>query len=181
MPHPDVTVDLRPLKRAMHGAEQLATVGGRPRVLRAVVLLWAERYKSFAQERFIRSSRGGGDWSPLSTATLARRRKGKGRRRVAILIDTGQLFGGLNPQVVAPGSIEQEIPWGVRVGYGGPERHPEGAATIADIARFHQTGAGRLPKREIIVEPPSKLRAQMAKDLERALARMADGRKSRSR
>jgi hypothetical protein len=38
-----------------------------------------------------------------------------------------------------------------------------GQATLADIASFHQTGAGRLPKRVIIAEPDADTLALMTR------------------
>lgn len=93
---------------------------------------------------------------------------------VAILRDTGTLFLALTPTWSAkPGALEQHIPMGVRVGYGGPQRHAKGGgATIADIASFHQTGAGHLPVRRIIVDPTPQLVDAMRDDMERALRKM---------
>jgi hypothetical protein len=68
-----------------------------------------------------------------------------------------------------PGSVNELIDGGVRVGFGGSASHPEGFATIAQIASYHQVGGGRLPKREIIVQPTSALLEAFVSDLERAL------------
>lgn len=110
-------------------------------------------YRSFAKERYSRLSRGGGEWKSLSQRTKNARRGGKKKGATfAILIDTGLLFNVLNP-VLAPGAIQETRGSAVRLGFGGPSAYPDGKATIADIASFHQFGAGKLPKREIIVEP----------------------------
>lgn len=165
---------------------------------------WAVRYRSFAQERFDKASKGGGGWPPLSPATLRRRRKGKkaGRNRAggnvagrnkagrlvdsrgrfvravkaSILRDMGILFAVLSPTFSGkPGQLEQNIPYGIRVGFGGPHKHASGgSATIADIASFHNNGEGFLPKREIIVEPTANVTAAMATDMERALKKLGD-------
>jgi len=113
-------------------------------------------YMGFIQERFSRYSRGGGDWPPLAESTKRRRRKGsrvQGAARAArsaevgrqlgqttqdgILFDTGQLFASLGDQ----GYQVADIPAGVFVGT--PIKH----------ALYHQEGAGRLPQREIFVDP----------------------------
>lgn len=44
--------------------------------VRKALKQWAVRYRSFLQERFDAYSKGGGDWPPLSPATIARRRSG---------------------------------------------------------------------------------------------------------
>jgi hypothetical protein len=127
---------------------------------------WAVRYRAFAQDRFDRASKGDGTWPPLSQATVARRRKGSS----TILRDTGTLFAALAPTWTAPpGSINEFIDGGVRVGFGGSASHPEGFATIAQIASYHQVGGGKLPKREIIVQPTSALLDAFVSDLDRAL------------
>ena len=68
-----------------------------------------------------------------------------------------------------PGSYEEIQPWAVVLGFGGPSMHPSGKATIADIASFHNFGTGRLPQRQIIVNPPPELIKQMAEDAARNL------------
>jgi hypothetical protein len=125
---------------------------------------WGAVYRGFVKERFHRFSRGSGDWPPLKPSTIARRRKGTGVGTVAILIDTGTLFAGLDPSLkTEKGAIQKDIRNGIRVGYGGSARHEKGGGTIAAIASYHQAGGGRLPKREIIVKPDSATIAKMAK------------------
>jgi hypothetical protein len=93
---------------------------------------------------------------------------------ISILRDTGTLLAALLPTFQGvPGSLEEMIDGGIRVGYGGPGAHPKGKATIADIASFHQIGSGRLPRRPIIVATPAPVKAAMAADMEKALAQIA--------
>lgn len=132
----------------------------------AVFKQWAVRYRSFVQLRFDKLSRGSGEWPALSPVTIATRRKNS----QTILRDTGALFAAISPAWNSPpGGINELIEGGVKVGFGGPAAHPGGIATIAEIAGFHQVGGGRLPKREIIVSPPSHVIDAMADDLQRAL------------
>jgi len=137
---------------------------------------WGVRYRGFIQRRFDLFSKGGGNWPPLKPATIARRRKGPGQGEVAILRDTGTLFRALNPILGPPGSIEQigVRPFAVVLGFGGDAIHPNGKATIADIASFHNAGAGHLPKRQIIVMPSRELVRDMAADAQRNLSAQAD-------
>lgn len=96
-----------------------------------------------------------------------------GEARFSILIDTGILFAATSPVFTnAPGQYEEEVPGGIIVGFGGPEAHPDGGPTIADIASFHQTGGGTLPQRKIIVPPAQVVKDDMVKYLERGLKRM---------
>lgn len=151
---------------------------------------WAARYRSAMQERFDKFSKGGGNWAALAPSTIEGRRHGKGggfkrgkraaaRAKatggggVSILRDTGTLFNTLDPQFTrAPGQLEERVPYGIRVGFGGPAKHPKGKATIVDIAVFHQFGMGRNPKREILIEPPANVLQLMVGDMERALKKV---------
>lgn len=173
-----------------------------------VFQLWAYRYRSYTQLRFDTFSKGGGDWQKLAASTIAKRRKGKQPKQpekkksnlqasrddqkakketkkpkqaasVSILRDTGTLFAALSPTFVgSPGAIQERIRYGIRVGYGGPQKHigfdgKASLATVADIAAFHQKGnPPHLPKREIIVDPPESLIAQMIKDMQEALDKL---------
>ena len=150
---------------------------------------WGKRYLSWTEEQYKRNSQGGGEWPPLAQSTLTykrvtgknlRRTRG-GRRRsykqknrlratrvigagsVKILSDTGTLLTALTPG--APGNLFRYIKNGVRVGFGGPAKHPDGKATIRDIAVFHDQGKGRVPRRQILHKPDNKLVQVMLKDL----------------
>jgi len=172
----NVSVDLSGLKRFKKIVKaDLRGSGNGP--IRAAITQWGVRYRAFSQRRFVKFSRGGGDWDALKSVR-ARNKGGKGKKKnkQAILIDTGTMIAALNPQFTRkPGALNKRIPFGVRVGYGGPGRYADGGgATIADIAAFHQEGAGRLPKRETIVEPSAATAALMAGDMRRAMKRLAD-------
>lgn len=86
------------------------------------------------------------------------------------MIDTGTLVGAL--AVGGPGSLFDVFREGVRVGFSGSRRHPKGKASIADIAHFHNVGAGDLPKREILVEPDNITISGMHDDATRAVRKM---------
>lgn len=132
--------------------------------------IWAARYRGFIQERFDTYSKGGGDWAPLAPSTIKARRKGRGKGSPAILKNTGILFAAINPTFSGqPGALQEDIPFGVRVGYGGEARYPGASPAIADIAAFHQAGGRHLPKREIIVDPPITVTEAMAQDAERII------------
>ena len=152
---------------------------------------WGARYLTFAKRRFVKMSRGG--WKPLAASTIkGRRGPGKSRRakrggrgaktttrggakNVSILRDTGTLLNALS--IGAPGNLFKPIVAGIRVGFGGPSRHEGGQASIRDIAYFHDTGAGRLPRRQIIVGPDGPTVKRMKADVLRAIREI--GRRSR--
>jgi len=95
---------------------------------------------------------------------------------IAILRDTGLLFAALTPEFVgAEGQYQLDVEDGVLVGFGGPGAHPDGKATIADIAGFHQSGSGRLPQRRIVVPPDDQTQAAMQGDMRRAIDRLLGG------
>ncbi len=175
-----VTIDLRGLNRfaAIISRDLRGTSSG---PIRDAMKQWGARYRSFVQRRFVRYSRGGGNWKPLAPSTLRARRRGNKKKGIpgeashAILRDTGVLFAALDPVFKRkPGALQKDIRFGIRVGYGGPARHPTGeGASVADIARFHQRGHGnRPPKREIIVKPDAKTQEKMAEDMERAILKL---------
>jgi len=94
----------------------------------------------------------------------------------SILRDYGILYAVLDPVFAsAPGALEQVINGGIRVGFGGPAKHPGGKKTIAQIAGFHQRGGGRLPKRTIIVPPDDATLKGMQRDMQLALKEIVKG------
>ncbi len=173
-----VKIDLRGLHKYRDTiARDLA--GGGSGAVRKAFRQMAMVYRSFLQQRFDRASKGGGDWPALAPSTQARRRKArkghKGGRSFSILRDTGLLFGVLTPVFAgAPGAVEEMRTNGVLVGFGGPGAYPDGHATIADIASFHDAGGGRLPKREIVVEPDDATLGRMSGLLQSACRTIAD-------
>jgi hypothetical protein len=84
------------------------------------------------------------------------------------------LFEALSPTLGTPGQLQEDIPFGVRVGYGGPAMHPGGKITIAGLAAIHQGGLGHVPKREIIVPPDDRTISLMAGDMQRAIRKLTD-------
>lgn len=179
-----VKIDLSGLQRYQQAiAQDLRTRANGP--VRQAMHQWAARFRSFLQLRFDKFSKGGGDWPDLAESTKRRRQKarkthasrkksGSATRSFAILRDTGTLFAALTPAFARkPGQLQEDIPFGVRVGFGGPAKHPEGKTTIAAIAAAHQAGAGPLPVRKIVVPPDQATMDAMAGDMERALERLA--------
>lgn len=165
--------------------------------LKPVFKRWGVRYLAWTKQLFVKNSRGGGDWPPLKSisykralgsrlrATRGGRRRGRraqqrmrGRMQtatIAILRDTGTLFKALT--IGAPGNLFQYIVNGIRVGFGGPAKHPQGKATIADIAEFHQTGDPKrhLPARPILHIPNESLKKKMLDDLAKGIDRIGRG------
>jgi hypothetical protein len=145
---------------------------------------WGVRYLTETKRRFVKNSGGGGEWPGLKKitkrrATGTRRRKVDSKERkaaekkVKILRDTGTLFRALS--IGNPGNLFKRIRGGVRVGFGGPSKHPDGEATIRDIAVFHDEGKGDLPKRQILHKPTPEFVKMMRKTLGKAIEDTAKG------
>ena len=168
----NVRVDLRALNKfAAVVASDLRGASFGP--IRKALKQWAARFRAATRKRFIRMASSG--WK-----RLVHKRKRGSKKAALPLRNTGTLLAVLETVFTKkPGQLEQKIPFGVRVGYGGDGGHPDGdGVTVAQIAEWHQTGAGNLPIREIIVEPgklnPSPIPA-MRRDMLRALKEMERG------
>lgn len=122
------------------------------------------RYLTFVRKRFLSYSRGGGNWPPLK-----HKRKKGAKTRASVLYDTGTLFNALT--IGLPGNLFKRIKNGIRVGFGGPAKHPDGTYTIRQIAEVHQQGSTKknIPKREIIVEPTKEIHAAIQRELKKAM------------
>lgn len=185
-----VWVNTRPLERVRAQIRAELRAGGPPGPVRMMFRQWGARYLGAERKRALENSRGGGEWPPLKPETIKRRRKprtariakttGKADRRfkrgaqggVAILQDTGTLLAAM--QRGSRGNLFKDIRRGIRVGFG-PTKHPaDKTATIAQIARWHHDGAGKLPARKLLHDPkgdPALVRG-MTRDAKRALQRM---------
>jgi hypothetical protein len=152
----------------------------------ALLTLWAVRYRREMLKRWKKLSRGGGEWPRLKPSTL-RRRRNKNKKTAKILIDTGILRDALTPGMALdnkkPGAYSEpvytgiKISTGIRVGFGGPERHDEAGFSVAKLALWHHTGAGRLPVRQLLVDPSKQTVTGMSKDVVRIfnLIKRAEG------
>jgi len=197
----EIKLNLEPLQRFLTALIRFAGAVGFDAETDRLYRQWAVRYRSWALERFDTFTKGGGDWAPLAPATLARKRgiakrtnpggtvrrnSGGGFSRVAsggavaILVDKGTMKAALSPAFTnRPGQLQEMIPGGVRVGYGGSGRSGDSTLTVAQIAEVHHFGKGRVPRREIIVEPDEKVKVQMALDVERAVERLVERARAR--
>lgn len=114
---------------------------------------WAFRYRTFITQRFDRFSGGGGSWPP---------KIGGG----PILRETNTLFNAIQPVFSgASGQLEERKGRSIRVGYGGPGKHPKFAGSVATLAEIHQRGLGNVPARKIIVPPSRAVIQGMKQDL----------------
>jgi hypothetical protein len=155
-------------------AFQKAMKAGKSPAITKTLKQWGVRYRGWITKRFILYSKGGGDWKPLSPATIARRRKGKGKSSlIAILRDTGQLLQALAPMLGQPGQLERHEGFSVVLGVDDSAMHMGSSVTIGDIAAFHNYGMGHNPVRLILAMPDNELLNKMAQDAERNLSKEA--------
>lgn len=134
----------------------------------------ASEFRAMMMKRYKAYSRGGGDWKPLSKITLEKRRKGRGKGKDAILIDTSGLIQavGVMTHVGAENKIDGTH---ITIGFS-DQTHDEGGDTYNQIANLHQNGGwteidGKrvfVPQRKILVEPD----AGQTKKLERIAAKI---------
>ena len=143
---------------------------GHTETSKRILKRWEQRYAGFLHARFVRFSKGGGDWRVVKR----RRRRGqRGRISRRILYVTGTLLGALKKKSPGPGALRKFTRWTVTVGYGGRARHPGGKVTVADLASFHQVGAGTLPIRKVIVRPNSEVIKGFERDADRELSALS--------
>ena len=181
-----VRINVRPLRKFARQIRNDLRLGGGG-LARRMLRQWGVRYLSFVKRRFVKFSRGGGDWKPLAPSTVrgrGRTRSGRRRRRaaravvrqkgtggrVAILRNTGTLLSAL--EIGRRGNLFKNIKGGVRVGFAGAVKHSSGKATIREIAVFHDQGgkSGRPPQRAILVKPDRATVRGMLADAKRAFS-----------
>ena len=136
-----------------------------------VLKKWSARYVDFTKRRYKEQSGGGGEWPKLKR----KRKRGK-KKSAKILIDTGTLMRAITPKISTSGAwITRKIQQGkstiLRIGYGAQGKHPSGVG-LQEIAHFHQTGAGNLPIRQIIVTPSTEIVEAMGNDYLKAVKKV---------
>lgn len=127
---------------------------------------WGLAALTFLQKRFRKFSAGGGDWKPLAASTL----KADKGRRLGILRKTSAIYFALFKG--SAGNVFQVVGRFIRIGFGGPGRHPGSEISVAGLAIIHNTGAGNVPQRKIIVNPDLATVNQMKIDARNAFREM---------
>jgi len=172
-----VTVNLHGLRRFKDDLSTSDLRRSASRPIREALDQWAIILARFLTARWSLFSAGGGNWKHLSEKYLAwKRRKGL---LPLILRATDLMFQAFSITFGRkPGRIAEDIPFGVRVGFGPGMQYPHTSnpsVTIAQLAMWHQTGEGRLPARKIIVGPDTETRAQMRATMQEAMLEVARG------
>lgn len=63
----------------------------------------------------------------------------------------------------------KDVPLGVRITVFDDSITYENGKSLSQIAKYHQEGAGNLPKREIVVPAPPYIERKMGKRMEKAI------------
>jgi hypothetical protein len=161
-----IKVSLSGLKKYGEAVSQMAKGGGTSPIVQECLEKWEARWRAYIQARWVKYSKGGGDWPPL--------KKGY-RPGGSILRDTSTMFNAMSPFMDAPGKFSKQSGFSVTVGFGGPEPHPRAKnLTISQLAEIHQRGLGNVPVREMVVPPDEKTQLGMKKDAEVALKKLKE-------
>lgn len=165
-----VRLDLLPLQTLRKRVSaDLRGAGGGP-ISQALLRDWPRRFFGFQQREFRRNSSGGGDWPPLSPATLGARRS-QGRRGRRILRVTDAIYGALFPG--RPGNVIRRVGvGGIEMGIGGGARHPEAGMSIGRLAEIHHGGAGNVPARPVMRPIDVATAGQMFNDMAAAMQKL---------
>jgi hypothetical protein len=136
---------------------------------------WGVRIRGFLRRRFKRLSKGGGEWPPITLETA----RAKGFND--ILVETGTIYSkfafgrkSIVSNYIRSRGLRHTV--SISVFTGGDEPHPKGngVTTVSDIVGYHQTGAGNLPVRKVVVPPTEQIQRGMAADMQSAVDRIAD-------
>jgi len=114
----------------------------------------AERYQRWLQKRYKSYAMGGGDWEPLSEETVKRKKRNKN----VILIEYMNMYDSL--RVRRSGKNQYTV------GIFTSRQARRSDLSIRQVATLHQKGEGRLPRREIIVMPPTRVNREMRRDIQ---------------
>jgi hypothetical protein len=159
------TVNLNPLAGLMKGVLDPGGPENTELLIRCIV-----RYKKYAQAQFRKNSAGGGLWPALSPNTKKVIKK-KSRK---ILSDSDTLLHMLDPvpsleRNPRPGIITVMMKNGVKITFGGAQRHPLSKRTVRQLAIIHHEGLGRMPARPILIPPTEQMLRLCAKDGEKVI------------
>lgn len=127
---------------------------------------WRDIYVGEMRRRFLRFSRGSGNWPKL------KKPRASGKWPGFILKDTRTLTKaftikqkGFRGQL----TIVENLDFGIKIGFGSGN-HPGGnKPAMVDLAGFHHFGMVRLPARELLVEPGVMSEEKMARVMEKAI------------
>lgn len=129
-------------------------------ILKLMLYEAAKVYRSLMSKRFKLFADGGGNWKPLSPATIKKRRHGKGGGNDKILIDTAGLVKAVGAMtgVGVRNTVHGNY---ISVGFSDDIHDEQSGETYQDIANFQHAGGTtmidgrevRVPARRILTMP----------------------------
>lgn len=156
----EVIIDLGPL----NGLER--DIHGKKGKIKTAFKTWRDLYVRVMRSRFIRYSAGGGSWPKL------KKPRASGRFPGAILKDTRTIAKALTIKrrnFRGQVTIVEDLEFGIVVGFG-RGNHPGGLRpSMVDLTAYHHFGLGRLPVRELLVEPNEETKSKMAVVMQNAI------------
>lgn len=134
----------------------------RPGPIKQALSEWGHIYESFIRRRFVKYSRGGGDWQPLKPATVL------AKGNAIILRDTDLLFKSLKPEIKSITGLKPGAKLKATIRVPGNAAYDTGV-TVGDVLIWHQYGTSRMPQREVIVSPDSTTKHLMGERLKKGI------------
>jgi hypothetical protein len=168
-----VNVNLHRLRRFREALDRDLRLSSNGPVRRALQQ-WIAILSRFLTRRWMLFSHGGGNWPDILPETRARKVK-RGLLNL-IMRATDSMFQAFALSSEGkPGTLSEEVPFGVRLGFGGglDYPHPGSGTSMAKIAMFHQTGAHPNRVRKIIVPPDTTTTQKMREVMQSALKETA--------
>jgi len=116
----------------------------------------AARYEQFLRNRFIRNSRGGGQWVSLAASTIKRKeQRGIADRPELILRESDLMLDSIGTKVVSGTTF---------VGFVRDRAHTR-KIRLLRLVRIHTIGGPKLPSRKVVDYPDSNTRMKMVDDI----------------
>ena len=123
---------------------------------------WGKIYNEFMVRRYEKFAAGGGNWRRLKTETVKRKKQNKYK----VLIEFGDLLRKLKAQAAIRKTASLSVSAGVTRG----AMHRSGL-NVADLVTIHQLGRGRVPARQIVVQPDAATKKKLVDIMDRAIER----------
>ena len=145
--------------------------------IREALVKWGDLITNYLTKRWQIFSMGGGNWTALNAKYKAWKVR-KGFLPFILRMTDQALSLFWIDFSRKPGALNEDIKFGVRIGFGEAMQVPHMTnpqMTVASIMMLHQQGVGKLPQRKVIVGPDTATRGKMRDVMDRALKKVARG------
>lgn len=132
---------------------------------------WIPIYRLFVFERFLRFSRGGGNWKRLRRSYV--REKQRNGYSTGILTRTNILKQELRPKGGARGVLVVRHPNKLTVVFAPRKKYPSGIA-VRQVLSIHDEGQGHMPRRTVLVSPDNRVFKKMVVEAEKGFRKDLD-------